>query len=72
MVEENDFERGSMGEWVDFTIQVIPNNIELLTNIVYDVNLSMEVRERALFLLACYDVQAFSHISIANERSMSR
>lgn len=67
--EENGFQRGSIGEWIDFTIQVIPNNINLLTDIVCDADLSMTVRERALFLLACNDTQAFFKIPVTHDFS---
>lgn len=67
--EEKGFQRGSIGEWVDFTIQVIPDNVNLLTNIVCDTELPTAVRENALFLLACYDTQAFFNIPGAHDLS---
>lgn len=56
---ENGFERGSMGEWIDFIIQAIPDNTEILQEIIGDRCLSTGIRENALFLFACYEPAAF-------------
>lgn len=65
--EEIGFQRGSMGEWVDFIIHSIPNNIKILADIVNDRDQIMNIRENALFLIACYDPKAFLNLPLKTE-----
>lgn len=57
------FARGSFGEWTDFTIREIPNNIARLVSIVEDDGIEENIRDNALFLLACYDEKIFLGLS---------
>lgn len=61
--DENSFCRGSVGELVDFTIQEIPNKTQLLLTIINNNEIDSTIRERALFLLACYDANIFMKIA---------
>lgn len=65
--EENHFSRGSMGEWVDFIIQTIPNYTETLLEIIDDNSFSIDIRDNAMCLIAFYNKEAFFNLQSKDE-----
>jgi len=52
--EENDFSRGSIGQWIHAIIDVIPNRIKILESIAFDGDIEEKIQFYALMLLIYY------------------